>query len=122
LPGDVAEEGHGKEMGQRNENPKMEGVSDEERSYETAHRSCPGFLRGNLGRERMSAERTANEVRDRVGGPGDSEGKEEQAWAAESIPMQGNSKRQRKRNEKKGARRNSSCRQGFDERSAGKER
>jgi hypothetical protein len=121
LTGDVAEDGHDKEMGERDGEPEMEGVGDEKRAEEAANGAFPGFLGRDVRGERMFAEGAADKVGDGVSGPGNGEGKEEEARTLLRNAVKTDGIGEWKGDQKKGARGNACGRKRFDERAAGEE-
>jgi len=79
LSGDVAEDGHGEEVGDWDRKPEMEGVGNEEGAEHAGEGAFPSFFGGDVRGEGMLAEGAAGEVGDGIGGPGDGEGEEEEA-------------------------------------------
>jgi hypothetical protein len=121
LTGDVAEDGHEEEMGERDGEPEMQGVGDEKRAEETADGAFPGFFGGDVRGEGMLAEGTADEIGDGVGGPRDSEGEEEEARTLLRNAVETDGEGEWKGDHKKGARGNACGGESFDEGAAGEE-
>ena len=71
LSGDVAESRHGEEMRERDCQPILKSIGNDEGADDAADGAFPGFVGGDVRGEGMFADGATDEIGSGVGGPGD---------------------------------------------------